>query len=246
LGELQGKIAIITGAGSGMGRAAAHVFAANGAQVLVADISGQEEVTAASIGESACAYRCDVSKEAEVEAMIAAAVERYGRVDAILNVAGFALPGMLDEFDMAQYDRMLDVDLRGVIHGTKHAIRAMVKTGGGVVLNWSSIAGLAASPRWSVYSAAKAGVIAITKSAALEYAAAGIRANVICPGTIETEAMAPVPLERIKDMKSAIPMGRFGSAEEVAQLASFLVSDRAAFINGAMIAIDGGQTCKLP
>jgi NAD(P)-dependent dehydrogenase (short-subunit alcohol dehydrogenase family) len=140
----------------------------------------------------------------------------------------------------------MNVDLRGVVHGTKHGIRAMTPTGGGVILNCSSIGGLGASRRWGAYSAAKAGVIAVTKTAALEYGGAGIRANVICPGNIYTEMWAHVPPERVAVVTKVIPTGRLGKPDEVGDLAVFLASDKAAFINGAVITIDGGQTCQVP
>jgi NAD(P)-dependent dehydrogenase (short-subunit alcohol dehydrogenase family) len=244
MSELGGKVAIVTGAGSGMGRAAAQVFARHGAKVVAADISGAEQRTAAGIGDAALPFHCDVSEEAEVEALIAATIKTFGKVDAMLNVAGFALRSLLADADMANYDKMLDTDLRGVVHGTKHALRAMSKSGG-VIINWASTAGFGASPGWAIYAAAKAGVIAITKGAAVEYGHLGIRTNVICPGPIYTEAMAAIPPERAAEMAENLPAGRVGQPEEVAELAAFLASDRAPFINGAVIAIDGGQSCQL-
>lgn len=244
--ELSGKAVVITGAGSGMGRAAAQVFARYGAKVVAADISGAEKDTAAAIGSATIPLHCDVSQEAEVEALIQTAIKEFGKIDAVLNVAGFAMPALLGDFDMALYDKMLDVDLRGVIHGTKHAIRAMSSSGGGVILNWSSIGAFGAAPRWSVYAAAKAGVIAITKAAAVEYGHLGVRANVICPGAIRTEAWAHVPPVRVADAVQKVPMRRLGQPNEVAELAVFLASDRASYVNGAVITIDGGETCQLP
>jgi NAD(P)-dependent dehydrogenase (short-subunit alcohol dehydrogenase family) len=243
--ELSGKVAVVTGAGAGMGRATAQMLCSRGAKVIAADISGAERDLANEFGASMIPVSCDVRDEAQVEAMIAAAVNKFGRVDAVLNVAGFGVPGMLADVDMADYDRMLDVDLRGVIHGTKHAIRAMSQTGGGVILNWASVAAFGASRIWGLYSAGKAGVVAITKAAAVEYAEAGIRANVIAPGTIVTEAFAQMPEEMATQLMTSIPAGRFGRTQEVAELAAFLVSDRAPFLSGAVIPIDGGQTAQL-
>ena len=243
--ELQGKIAVITGAGSGLGKAIARLFATYGATVFCADISGAQEETAASIGEAAIPLHCDVRNEAEVEAMIAAAVDRFGRVDAVLNVAGVSLFQELAELDMADYDRILDIDLRGVVHGTKHAVRAMRTAGRGVILNWASVAALGAKPGTSIYSAAKAGIIAITKAAAAEYGHCGVRANAILPGLFLTEAAAQAPPGMIEELTAGIPMRRGGDPKECAELAAFLVSDRAPFLNGAAIVIDGGQTARL-
>jgi NAD(P)-dependent dehydrogenase (short-subunit alcohol dehydrogenase family) len=244
--ELDGKVAVITGAGSGMGKAAVQVFVRYGAKVLASDISGKEQETAKACGDAVVPFRCDVRSEAEVEAMMGAAINAFGRIDAVLNVAGLGVPGLLGELDMATYDKVMDVDLRGVVHGTKHGIKAMTGTGGGAIINWSSIGGFGASKGWGVYGAAKAGVISITQTAALEYAAAGIRANVICPGTIFTEMWTGVPEDRVAQRVRSVPQRRLGTPDEVAELAVFLASDRASYINGAVIAIDGGQSCQVP
>lgn len=245
MGELDGKVAVITGAGSGMGRASAHIFVREGARVVVGDVSGAEKDTAAELGDAAMPVRCDVSDEGEVAAMVDAAVTEFGRIDALLNVAGVGAGGPLGELDMADYDRVLDVDLRGVLHGTKHAIRAMQDGGGGSIINWASLAGLNASPLTSVYSAAKAGVIAVTKAAALEYGAAGIRANVICPGVIVTEGMCGGWQTFSPELADKAALGRAGRSGEVAELASFLASDRASYLSGCVIPADGGWSCQL-
>lgn len=247
MGELDGKIAVITGAGSGMARASAHVFVREGAKVLVADITGREEKTAAALGDAAVAFRCDVTKEADVEAMFAAALDAFGRVDAVLNVAGIGGAEALAEVTMEEYDRVMDVNLRGVLLGTKHGIRAMLPTGGGAIANWSSTGGLNGNSfPVSVYSASKAGVIAFTKAAAIEYGPQGIRANAICPGFIET------PLTGGKGSADNFPhivkgaaLKRAGQPEEVAELAAFLCSDRASYITGTAIPVDGGVMATL-
>jgi NAD(P)-dependent dehydrogenase (short-subunit alcohol dehydrogenase family) len=242
-----GKVAVITGAGSGMGRASARVFVREGAQVLAADISGREDETAEELGDAVKAFRVDVTKEEEVEAMFAAATEAFGRVDAVLNVAGIGGAEPVHKVTMAEYDRIMDVDLRGVLLGTKHAIIAMRPTGGGSIVNWSSIGGLNASDMpTSVYSAAKAGVIAFTKAAAVEYGARGIRANAICPGLIVTELSGgQSAIDSFPQLVEGAAMKRAGQPEEVAELASFLASERSSFITGAVIPIDGGNTCAL-
>jgi NAD(P)-dependent dehydrogenase (short-subunit alcohol dehydrogenase family) len=243
--DLSGKVAVVTGAGSGLGRAAAEVFAGYGAKVVCGDISGAEGDTAAAIGEAALPFRCDVTEEAHVQALIGAALDEFGRLDAVLNVAGVSFFRELGELDMADYDRILDVDLRGVVHGVKHGVRAMRDTGGGVILNWASVAALGAKPGTGVYAAAKAGIIAITRAAALEYGPAGVRSNAIVPGVFLTEAAAKAPPDMISRLVATVPLRRGGEPRECAELAAFLASDKARFINGAVMVIDGGQSAQL-
>jgi NAD(P)-dependent dehydrogenase (short-subunit alcohol dehydrogenase family) len=244
MGELDGKVAVITGAGSGMARASTEVFVREGARVLAVDITGREEETAKQIGDAVVPFRCDVSDEAQVEKMFAAALETFGQVDAVLNVAGIAGAQPLADVTMEEYDRIMNVDLRGVLLGTKHGIRAMLPNGGGAIVNWSSTGGLNGSTMpTTVYSAAKAGVIAVTKQAAIEYGTQGIRANTICPGFVETEMSGGKgAAERFPMLVQGTALKRGGQPEEVAELAAFLASDRAGFITGAVIPIDGGLT----
>jgi NAD(P)-dependent dehydrogenase (short-subunit alcohol dehydrogenase family) len=248
MGELDGKVAVITGAGSGMAKASAETFVREGAKVLAADISGAEKDTATELGEAVVPFHVDVSNEADVEAMFAAALENFGKVDAVLNVAGIGTAGAVHEIDLNEYERVMGVNLKGVMLGTKHGIKTMLSSGGGVVLNWSSIGGMNGSRMpTSIYSMAKAGVIALTKAACIEYGEQGIRSNAICPGFIET------PLSGGKGAAAKFPalvggsaLKRAGQPEEVAELASFLASDRAGYITGAIIPIDGGSTACLP
>jgi NAD(P)-dependent dehydrogenase (short-subunit alcohol dehydrogenase family) len=244
MGLLEGKAAVVTGAGSGMGKASVEVFVREGAQVIAADVSGAEQETAAEIGDGVVAVHCDVTQEADVEAMIGAAVEGFGHVDVVCNVAGIADAGMIADVTMEQYDRLMDVDLRGVLLGTKHAIRAMVASGrGGAIVNWSSLGGLNGSPFTGVYSAAKAGVVSITKTAAVEYGAQGIRVNCVCPGFIFTAMSAGG--ENIPGMLEKAALARGGQAHEVAEVAAFLASDRASYVSGAVVPVDGGWGAKL-
>lgn len=247
MGELDGKVAVITGAGSGMGRASSEVFVRAGAKVLAVDVSGGEEATAEALGASVRPFRCDVTDEAQVEAMFAAAVDAFGRVDAVLNVAGIGAAQPLAEVTMDEYDRVMDVNLRGVLLGTKHGIRTMLESGGGSIVNWSSTGGLNAAPMpVSVYSTSKAGVIALTKAAAVEYGTQGIRANAICPGFIETEMSGgPGAAEKFPAVVQGSALKRGGQPGEVAEVAAFLVSDRASFITGAIVPVDGGVSATL-
>jgi NAD(P)-dependent dehydrogenase (short-subunit alcohol dehydrogenase family) len=247
MSELENRVAVITGAGSGMARASTRIFVREGARVLAADVSGREEQTAAELGDAVVPFRCDVTKEDQVEAMFAAALEAFGRVDAVLNVAGIGAAAPLAEVTMDEYDRLMDVDLRGVLLGTKHGIKTMLATGGGVIVNWSSTGGLNATPfPVSTYSAAKAGVIALTKAAAVEYGTEGIRAIAICPGFIETEMSGgPGAAQRFPNLVQGTALKRGGQPEEVGELAAFLCSDRATYITGAVIPVDGGMTATL-
>ena len=245
MGLLDGKVAVITGAGSGMAKASVRLFVAEGAKVLAADISGAEKDTAAEVGDAVAPFHCDVTSEADVEATMRAAVERFGRLDCLLNVVGVADGILLKDVTMEQYDRTMDIDLRGVFLGMKHGIRTMLELGnGGSIVNWSSIGGLNSSIATSVYGAAKAGVISLTKTGALEYARENIRVNCICPGYIKTEGMG-AGLDDYPNAAKGTPLGRLGQAHEVAEMAAWLCSDRASFVTGAVIPVDGGRSAAV-
>ena len=246
MGSLDGKVAVITGAGSGMAKASTKIFVREGAKVVAADISGAEKDTAAEVGEAVLPVHCDVTKEADVEAMMQAALDQFGRIDAVLNVAGIGGPERIHEFTIEDHEKTMRVNLRGVLLGMKHGIRAMLDSGGGAIVNWSSIGGLNASTfGTATYSASKAGVIAVTKAGAVEYGAKGIRVNALCPGFILTEIMGAAGREHFPEMFEKAALGRAGEPSEVAEVAAFLVSDRASFVSGAIIPVDGGWSAKL-
>ena len=165
MGMLDGKVALITGAGSGMAKASTKVFVREGASVLATDISGAENDTAKEVGEGVLPLHCDVTKEDDVAAAVDAAVAEFGKLDVVLNVAGIGIGSPIDSFDLSAYDQVFDVNVRGVLHGMKHGSRAMLAAGnGGAIVNWSSIGGIGGTPYTSVYNASKHGVVGITKS----------------------------------------------------------------------------------
>jgi len=245
MNRLQDKVAVITGAGSGMGREMALLFAREGARVVCADRSGAEQQTAGTIGERALAVHCDVAIGAEVRNMIDTAVTHFGRLDVLVNNAGFGGPMKpLHEQAEDDYDTIQAVNLKGVFLGMKYGIAAMLKSGGGAVVNTASAAGLVGMKHHSIYGAAKAGVVQLTKAAALDYAQQNIRINAICPGMtwtglVKASIEHPVPPADAKP-PFGVPMDRWGLASELANAALFLASDEASYITGVALPVDGG------
>jgi NAD(P)-dependent dehydrogenase (short-subunit alcohol dehydrogenase family) len=245
--RLEGKVAVITGAGSGMGRAMAEMFAKEGAKLLLADISGQQDDVAAAIGDAAVAVHANVAVEADVQAMIATAEQRFGRIDVLCNNAGFG-GGMapLHEQTTEAWDLVHSVNLRGVFFGIKYGVIAMMKTGGGAIVNTTSASGIVGWKGHSIYGAAKAGVNQLTRTAALDYADHGIRVNAIAPGTIWTGLVPmsrehPVPPAGARRL-AGIPIDRWGLATEIAAAALFFASDESAYITGTVLPVDGGYS----
>ena len=246
---LKGKVALVTGASSGLGRASALTFAREGAKIVVADIDakgGKETVQMIEKGGGEALFvKTDVSKEDEVEAMVNKAVQTYGRLDCVHNDVGIEeLPTPFTERTEEQWNRVLDVNLKGSFLCMKHEIKYMVNQGGGAIVNTSSIFGLTGSPGLAAYTASKHGIIGLTKAAAAEFGRAGIRVNCVCPGGMRGTAMynrivAANP--EIPDMvREANPMGRDGEPEEVAEAVVWLCSDAASYVNGHAMSIDGG------
>lgn len=243
------KVALVTGAGSGLGLATARAFAASGASVALADWNEQAARSAAgeliAQGHKAIAIRCDVSDDAQVEAMVAQTVAAFGRLDAAYNNAGIQnILAETADSSRDDYDRVMAINLRGVWASMKFELQQMRRQGNGAIVNCSSIGGLVGGPERGIYHAAKHGVLGFTKSAALEYAARGIRVNAICPGLIWTpmadQMVAAGQGEALKAMLAGVPMGRYGRAEEIADVVLWLCSDAASYITGQSISVDGG------
>lgn len=246
----ENRVSLVTGAGSGMGLAAAQAFAAEGAAVALVDINESAVRTAAeqlvSAGHKAIATPCDVTDEAQVKAMIEQIVSKFGRLDAAFNNAGVqSLAVETADSTSQEFDRVNAINLRSVWLCMKYELLQMRKQGSGTIVNNSSIGGLIGIPGRSIYHATKHGVLGLTKSAALEYASRGIRINAVCPGAVETpmvaEMIAKEP-ETMKEITKEQPIGRLGRPEEVASAVLWLSSPGASFVIGHALAIDGGYT----
>jgi NAD(P)-dependent dehydrogenase (short-subunit alcohol dehydrogenase family) len=241
-GRLEGKVAVVTGAGSGIGRAIAADFHREGAMVVHGDASGEEHSVAKELGDRAIGVTADVRSADDMKSLTEAAVTAFGGLDVFVNCAG--IPGAqapTADYAEGDFDLVIGVNLKGVFLGMRAALPHLVAGGGGSIVNIASIAALVGFPNTPAYSAAKGGIVALTRCTALEYAAVGVRVNVICPGVIDTPMT-----ETIGDIRgmviAATPVGRIGAPYDIAAAATFLASDDAAFVTGTVVSIDGGYT----
>jgi NAD(P)-dependent dehydrogenase (short-subunit alcohol dehydrogenase family) len=216
-------------------------FAHEGARVIAADISGAEDAVAAEAPGQVEAVHCDVSDEQQVQQLLVTCRERFGRVDCVCNNAGISGPERpLHEYLVADWDSVFAVVLRSQFLVMRAAIASMLETGGGAIVNTASVAGFRATPGFSAYTVAKAGVMMLARQAGAEYASNGIRVNAICPGSIDTPIQAGISEEVRSEVESRVPMGRMGDPAEVAALALFLCSDESSYMTGASYLVDGG------
>jgi NAD(P)-dependent dehydrogenase (short-subunit alcohol dehydrogenase family) len=250
--RLKGKVSLITGAGSGIGRATALLFAREGALVVAADKDEQQAQATQKLihldGGKCEAKFFDVSQEEQVANAIATVVKNWGQLDVLFNNAGISLLKPVTDTTEAEWDKVFNINLKGVFFGCKHAIPYMAKQGNGAIINTASELAIVGQPLYGAYCATKAGVLALTRVLALEWAAKGIRINAVCPGPIATPMLqkefdlAEAPMNEEKLAIKFIPAGRLGTPEDIAKVALFLASEDAQFVHGAAIVADGGKT----
>ncbi len=242
--RLKDKVCIVTGSAGGIGLATAHRFAREGARVVVADLDAelvaQRVAEIESAGGRAMGMRLDVTDRATMDALCAAVIERWGRIDVLVNNAGITRDARLAKMTDAQFDDVIAVNLKGVFECTQAVLPAMLEQGSGVVINASSVVGLYGNFGQTNYAATKAGVIAFTKTWARELGPKGIRTAAVCPGFIATPILATIPQPVMAKMIEKVPLGRLGEPDEIAAVYAFLASDEASYVNGAVIEVSGG------
>ncbi len=244
--RLKGKVCIITGGGRGIGQATAVKFAAEGAKVVVCDLDRTcvDEVVqrVGQAGGEAMGFVVDVTQPITIQAMVDGVMQRFGRVDVLVNNAGIVQDAQLTKMSDQQFDRVIDVNLKGTYNCTKAVVHIMTQQGSGVILNASSVVGLYGNFGQTNYAASKFGVIGMAKTWARELGRKGIRANAVCPGFVETSIIGSIPEKVLEAMRARVPLGRLAKPEEIANTYAFLASDEASYINGAVIEVGGGAT----
>ena len=242
--RLEGKVAIITGGARGIGYATVEKFVKEGAKVAIADISKEEATKVANDlktkGHQAIGISVDVTKEDQVKQMVEDALKEWGQVDILVNNAGIIMDAQLYKMTTEQFDRVIDINLKGTYLCARAVIDQMIVQGSGVILNASSIVGLYGNFGQTNYAATKWGVIGMVKTWAKELGPKGIRSNAVCPGFIDTPILTPMPEKVIEGMKAKVPLRRLGKPEEIANAYAFLASDEASYINGVVLEVGGG------
>ncbi|AMO25643.1 beta-ketoacyl-ACP reductase [Ramlibacter solisilvae] len=244
--RLQDKVCIVTGAAQGIGLATALKFAREGASVALWDLTrpGIDEALrqCREAGADAEGFVVDVTNREMVDAATVATLERFGRIDVLVNNAGITKDARLQKMSVEQFDRVIDVNLRGVFHCSQSVVGAMVEQGYGSIINASSVVGLYGNFGQTNYAASKFGVIGFTKTWSRELGPKGVRVNAVAPGFVMTHILDTIPEKVLEDMKDRVPLNRLGTPEEIANVYSFLASDEASYINGAVIEVSGGMT----
>jgi meso-butanediol dehydrogenase / (S,S)-butanediol dehydrogenase / diacetyl reductase len=249
MGKLEGRVGLITGAGAGIGRDSALAFAREGAAVAIVDVREPRAQQTAELiraeGGKACAFACDVRSLEQVEATVARVLEAFGRIDAVFNDAGTTRPGSVVSVSLDDWEMVLDVNLRGTFYVSRTVLPHMLERGSGAIINMGSVDGLAADRNMAAYNAAKAAIVNLSRSMAIDFGPRGVRTNCICPGAIGSPAiLRTLTDERRAAMEAVTPLRRIGRPSDIASLAVFLASDDSAYINGAAIVADGGLLAR--
>ncbi|WP_306716971.1 beta-ketoacyl-ACP reductase [Burkholderia dolosa] len=244
--RLKGKVAIITGAGQGIGAATALKFAEEGATVALCDLSAEAIASVVedcrTVGATAVGFSVNVANRDSLDEMVASVLAQFGRIDVLVNNAGITRDARLQKMTLEQFDHVIGVNLRGVFHATQAVIDCMLEQKSGVVLNASSVVGIYGNYGQTNYAAAKFGVIGFTKTWSREFGPKGIRVNAVAPGFVETPILSTVPDEVLEKMRNQVPLRRLGKPAEIANIYAFLASDEASYVNGAVIEASGGMT----